>query len=313
MNKEVQWDIHNFSASFILDQVTQLGGEIDGVLTSNDIEYVHRMRVASRRLRNALRLFIDYIPENYAREWRLEIKEITQSLGNARDLDIQIQLVERKYQETINEKNKPGYGCLLQRLKQLRSKAQDKVIEAVHHIKEKMILEEIQRVLNNIQAGQKRLFTPALYAIAQKSICDTLDTFLNYHDSIQTPNNSKKLHEMRIAGKHLRYTMEIFMPLYEQRLIPFIEIMKGIQDQLGEIHDCDVWITWLPEFIQHENNRIRIASGDTQSLSGLLPGLLQLIEDRKHRRQFEYKAFLSNWQRLISEETWNDLRETIKY
>lgn len=313
MNKEVQLDIYNFGASFILDQVSQLEGEIDGALTGEDIEYVHRMRVASRRLRNALKRFNEYFPDNFARKWHSEMKEITRSLGNARDLDIQIQLVKEKYQETIYEKYKPGYECLLVRLKQLRSIAQDEVIEAVHHLNEKLILKEIRLVLNNVQAGQKRHFTPALYAFAQKAIRDSLDTFLNFRDSIQAPDNSKKLHEMRIAGKHLRYTMEIFEPLYENDLSPFIEIMKEIQDQLGEIHDCDVWITWLPEFIQQEKKRIRVSFGDTQSISGLLPGLLHLIEDRKHKRQVEYEVFVSNWQRLISEQTWKALRKTIQY
>jgi hypothetical protein len=62
---------------------------------------------------------------------------------------------------------------------------------------------------------------------------------------------------MRIAGKHLRYTLEIFAPIYGHALDPHIRAMKNIQDLLGEIHDNDVWISWLPEFIALEGPGLR--------------------------------------------------------
>ncbi len=51
---------------------------------------------------------------------------------------------------------------------------------------------------------------------------------------------------MRIGAKHLRYTLEIFEELYGSRIKPYIEEMKNIQDQLGNIHDLDVWIEMIP-------------------------------------------------------------------
>ncbi len=68
---------------------------------------------------------------------------------------------------------------------------------------------------------------------------------------------------MRIAGKHLRYTLEIFAPIYNQALIPYLQVMKEVQDQLGEIHDDDVWIEWLPKFIEKERSRTENYFGTT--------------------------------------------------
>lgn len=280
MNKEDQIEVYKFGAGYILEQVLQLETEIDGVLIGDDIEYVHRMRVASRRLRNALGLFNEYFPENYAEKWRSEMKGITKALGNARDLDIQIRLVEEKYQEMLNESYKPGYQQLLLRLKQKRTKAQEKVVTTIQSLKESKTLEEMKHLLKRVVFEEKHLFAPALYTIAQRAINHALDTFLSYEEFIQTPNNSEKLHAMRIAGKHFRYTMEIFKPLSQDALTPFIEIMREIQDQLGLIHDCDVWIAWLPEFIQQEQSRTQTIYGQSQPLASLLPGIQHLIEDQ---------------------------------
>jgi CHAD domain-containing protein len=103
---------------------------------------------------------------------------------------------------------------------------------------------------------------------------------------------------MRIAGKHLRYTMEIFAPIYEGSLDPFVILMKNLQTILGEIHDNDVWINWLPKFIEKEQQRVEDYFGSTGPLVRLLPGLNHLIEDRQQAREKAYQTFLLAWQAL---------------
>ena len=312
MNNDFNLETYYFGADFIIEQVSQLESEINGTLIGGDIEYVHRMRVASRRLRSALKLFNIYFPENCAEKWRKEMKGITRALGNARDLDIQIQLVREKRQNLIDESCRPGYERLLLRLSQQRTRAQQKIISAIHSLTQNQILDEIRNVLKRARIEDSYAFTPSLFRLGEKAINDALMTFLSFQAAIQTPNNIEELHAMRIAGKHLRYTMEIFKPMYEDPIIPYIEIMKKIQDQLGEIHDCDVWIGWLPEFIEQEKNRIQAYFGHTRPFARLLPGIDHLLEDRKQKRQEEYQAFLADWQRLTDDQSWEKLREAIQ-
>ena len=62
-------------------------GAIDGI----DIEYVHDMRVASRRLRAALRNFADcFTPKEEFRWYLKRVEQITSTLGGVRDLDVLI-------------------------------------------------------------------------------------------------------------------------------------------------------------------------------------------------------------------------------
>jgi CHAD domain-containing protein len=311
MDKTAKDDIFLFGADYILEQINQFEAEIDGALIGEDIEYVHRMRVASRRLRTALRLFNQHLPDNFGEEWRVAFKGITRALGNARDLDIQIELVELQILESLDKKILPGYQRLLLRLKQGRLKAQNKVELGINTIRENETLAEIRRTLGAAQINPVRDYSFDLYPFAYRAINSALDDFLSYQQAISLPNNGDKLHAMRIAGKHLRYTMEIFSPLYDQALLPFIDTMKNIQDQLGEIHDCDVWVSWLPEFINQERFRTLAYYGHTKPLGRLLPGVEHLIEDRVLTRQEVFETFAADWQRIITAQTWENLMKTI--
>lgn len=311
MGKGNQQEIYKFGAAFILDQVNYFEGEIDGALSEQDIEYVHRMRVASRRLRTALKLFEQHLPDNTAQIWRGEFKGITKALGQARDLDIQIQWVEQMLMGDLAPHYKPGYKRLVLRLKQERKKAQGKVNAAIDTLQTNETIKGIHTLLDVSGNDQGLPYTAALYQKAFESIHTGIQGFLSYRESIYSVNNSEPLHAMRIAGKHLRYTLEIFAPLYEGGMTPFIEIMKGIQDQLGEIHDCDVWVAWLPKFINQEKSRIQAYLGHTRPIKRLLPGIQHLIEDRKIIRQAEYDAFLANWQAFTDQQTWKNLNKMV--
>jgi CHAD domain-containing protein len=311
METKDQIEIYRFGTAYILEQIHQFEGEIDGALKEKDIEYVHRMRVASRRLRTALNLFRLYLPDDTAQIWRREFKGITKALGQARDLDVQIQLVRGFLMGDVAREYKYGYRCLLLRLKQNRKKAQENVKSAIEILQAKGTLNRIHTVLKMPGEDQDLNFPPYLYQAPSESIQRGLEDFLSYQEFIYSPSNGDHLHAMRIAGKRLRYTMEIFAPLFQQSLLPFIEIMKEIQDQLGEIHDCDVWVVWLPEFIALEQNRRQGHFSHARRVKRLLPGIHHLIEDRKLARQQAYHAFIENWQKQKDEQTWEKLAELI--
>ncbi|MBN1110182.1 MAG: CHAD domain-containing protein, partial [Methanomassiliicoccales archaeon] len=83
-------DICRFGRAVTEERLTALLAEVDGVRAVGDIEPLHRMRVASRRLRSALRLFKECFKGKEGKRWREEAKRVTASLGEARDLDVQI-------------------------------------------------------------------------------------------------------------------------------------------------------------------------------------------------------------------------------
>lgn len=314
MGKKTNQSACIFGADFMLKQVYQLDAEIDAALEAKDIEAIHQIRVASRRLRNAFKHFKDCLPSKKSKAWQDEIRKITGALGRARDLDIQIECVNACYDETLEMPHKPGYRRLLLRLKQRRAKAQKKVNKTLNTLKDGKLLGKMSDRFEALSTRAKGayLFTPSLYQRAFTAINDELEDFLSYQDYIRDPQNVEKLHAMRIAGKHLRYTLELFAPLYKEALIPYIRVMKDIQDNLGAIHDADVWVSWLPKFIQEEQGRIQDYFGNMGPLKRLLPGFEHFKEDRQKTRTAEYQAFLATWEILEGENAWAALGEIIK-
>lgn len=303
-----------FGSRYLLSQVEALQKEIDGAMVGDDIEHVHQMRVASRRMRNGLSLFKDCLSKSQAKTWGKEIQTITKALGNARDLDIQIDLLNRFYTGTLEERYKPGINRLLLRLNQQREKAQKKVTRTLEDLQAQGTLEQMRRQLCEMTAGSESLylFAPSLYKHAFEAISSTLEEFLSYEAHIHDPEKVAELHAMRIAGKHLRYTLEVFAPIYGHTLDPHVRAMKELQDLLGEIHDNDVWIAWLPKFIEKEQARIEDYFGNTGPLKRLLPGLKYLQEDRQQARVEGYQSFLTTWDTLKYENAWAVLKQIIK-
>ena len=58
-----------------------------------------------------------------------------------------------------------------------------------------------------------------LRLLANQAINEKLTNFLSYETFVHIPEKKLELHAMRIAAKHLRYTMEIFAPLFPGELI----------------------------------------------------------------------------------------------
>lgn len=66
-----------------------------------------------------------------------------------------------------------------------------------------------------------------------------LDELYGFMPEALDPARVEELHDMRIAAKRLRYLLELSDPLFGQPARKAAKVVKGLQDLLGEIHDCD--------------------------------------------------------------------------
>ncbi len=87
-----------------------------GVLDLSDVEPVHDMRVATRRLRAALEVFEACFPKKRHRKALKKVKALADALGERRDADVEIALLEGLLEET----GEPDRGALLGLIEELR-------------------------------------------------------------------------------------------------------------------------------------------------------------------------------------------------
>lgn len=94
-----------YASETLLPLLMQLETELQGVVKDDDIEYVHRSRVATRRIRAAFHIFSEcFAPDQY-KKWDRQIRRLTRSLGEARDLDVQIEFVHSFISGNIHDVN----------------------------------------------------------------------------------------------------------------------------------------------------------------------------------------------------------------
>jgi CHAD domain-containing protein len=88
----------------------------DNVLDVGDIERVHDMRVATRRLRAVLEIFSPCFPKKAHRSALREVKALADALGERRDPDVQIEHLEA-YGDAAPAQDRPGVDVLVSRLR----------------------------------------------------------------------------------------------------------------------------------------------------------------------------------------------------
>lgn len=150
------------------------------------------------------------------------------------------------------------------------------------------------------------------YQKALVHITSRLEEIFAHEPSVYIPENIEEHHAMRIAVKRLRYTMEVFSPLYEGELKNQLAVCKKLQDSLGDLHDCDVWMDYLPQFMEEERAYSLDYFGQDGSFGILEPGLLHLQLHLRERRSAIYEEFAACWKNLDEQNTWNNLKQFVQ-
>lgn len=305
--------VTSFASEVLLRHLNALQQEVAGVRAAQDIEPIHRMRVASRRLRAALPLFSDCYGPKRTRTWLQHIRHLTQALGAARDADVQIDLLAQIDENQAEARLHAGLRRLLLRLRQQRLGLQAGVEAALDEIERSGFAQEMQTLF------QASLIVPEagaplpheLYQRSAQAISACLDAFLAYEPFITRPECVAELHAMRIAAKKLRYTLETFASLYPDGLEAYLAAVKACQELLGNIHDCDVWLALLPEFSAAETARTLAYFGHTRVFNPLKPGLAFFEANRRDERVSQYDEFLRRWEKVSARQTWPELRQVL--
>ncbi len=307
---------HVYAAKAMLKHLETLRRHIDGVRADDDVEHVHQVRVASRRLRTTLELFNDVLPSRKSARWLKRIRKTAKDLGTARDLDVQIIFMKQFISDLPDDRGckklLPGLNRLLLRLRQGRSDCQADMVAAVDRLESSNVISQIDQWLHRIRAGgqQVRSGNAALKRQAGQLVTERMQEVLAYEPFVHMPRQTERLHAMRIAMKKLRYAMEVFASA-SKPIRQRIDRVKQYQQLLGDLHDCDVWLARLPVFITEEKARFERFFGHARGFGRLMPGLETLQQHQAERRVGIYQRFTALWDEDSQSGFWVDFRHAI--
>jgi len=252
----------------------------------DDIEYVHQLRVGTRRADAALRIFKACLPKKVHSKARHRLRQLRRSAGAARDWDVFLaDLLAREQKE--DAKHRAGLDFLIGYALGQRAAAHNE-LEVVHQELGPIFEEFLARTVEAVRPPQDDPAPTILVDLARPMLFDRL------HDLEQAAlgdlNDYAQLHQVRIAGKRLRYAMEVFAdcfdPTFRDKLYPRVE---HLQDILGRANDSHVAAARLTEL------RDRIRSVCPTAWRRLQPGIEQLLRMHQRRLPLERRRFLKWW------------------
>ena len=308
-----------FGSGILLKHLARMNSEMEGVRdhASEDTEYLHHMRVATRRLRSALALFSFCFPASQVRVWEKEIKRITRILGETRDTDVQLLTLYDVLKNIEDASLETGIRRLSLRIEQRREVLQEKVLKALDRFSDSGVAESMEKICRKVLGKARIQKTPqvseSIFNTAVERGIEQMADVLGYDDFVRDPGNVEQLHALRKSTKGLRYTLEFFDVPYNKELSPYIDEVKTLQTLLGEIHDCDVWIDFIPFFLENETQRTHNYYGSTRPMAKIRKGIVFLCNDRMEKRKFLYENFINTWDRLLTENFWEKLKSALRY
>src|SRR3954453_11498710 len=101
------------AARIVSVRASELTEQAQGVLDTGDIERVHDMRVATRRLRAALEIFEPCFPAEAYDAALTEVKRLADALGERRDRDVAIAVLHA-FNDQMPAPDRRGVASLIE-------------------------------------------------------------------------------------------------------------------------------------------------------------------------------------------------------
>ncbi len=253
---------------------------------AGDADALHDMRVATRRLRSALRLFRKPAGKARTRPFQDEWKWLGRELGAVRDLDVSLAYFAAQRGEA-DAALRAALDAAMESQERARRRARERLLRGLDSDRYARLIEDFAAfaaALVDFADGPKA--RERLAEFAPRALRKRLRRVRRYRRRLSL-GDSAQLHALRIECKHLRYAAEFVQNAYPKRLGRWIRDIVRVQDALGAIHDADVREEALRAFAA--------ARGDDPALA---EGLARLAQREQDRRAEQLQQFLLDWRRL---------------
>jgi CHAD domain-containing protein len=199
----------------------------------HESEYIHQLRVATRRCGAAMEAFRPFLPRGKARRLRRALKRIRKAAGTARDIDV----MAIRFSAPRDGISADTHDALWARIVDARRAAQPAVDEVYRRCGQGEFVRRGERLLARVRWRGNR-DEPTFAELANSQLCRVAADF--FAIASERPRRAAKLHAMRIAGKQLRYALELFAAAVTGLRDEIYPVIEQIQQRLGSANDHSV-------------------------------------------------------------------------
>ncbi len=217
-----------------LDEGAKALRDIAPSLTSEDVEGIHRARVASRRLRAAIDAHRSALGKREQKRLAKAVRRITSGLGAARELDVTIQLLEGR---RMGLSGAERYACThtVTRLRALRKGEAKAIASSAAYITSDAFAARVRETVSTARAPKGCHLVEV-----ETELKDRRRDLWRAHKRWVGSQSDETLHGVRIAFKKMRYSCEQYSDCYGKPMQRFIKTLRVVQDDLGIWNDFRV-------------------------------------------------------------------------
>lgn len=279
-----------------------------------DPEVVHRMRVATRRLRSAFVLFEDAFKAKHITVLRKALRRLARLLGNVRDLDVLLLHMQR-HVDTLDENEQQAFFPLVAIWREEQALHLNALIEHIQSDSFVVFEQGMLDFLAHPEKGDAREMTNdaglplRIGAIAPIMIMRRYADIIAFGPYLETATLDV-LHALRIHCKKLRYTVEFFRGLLGAEARILLHHTIAMQDLLGEIQDAQTAGQLISAFVDDlERRQLDVTFTERINPAPLLH-YLAIRQAEKHRL---LSTVLPAWENITSTEFRTSLHASVMH
>ena len=282
-----------------------------GTRLGEDIEALHDMRVATRRMRAAFDVFGDAYKPKAIKSHLAGLRKLGGLLGSVRDLDVFMEKA-RVYLSAQPGELHDGLDPLLYAWQGKLDEARGQLINHLDNTRYQDFKLRFNYFVQTAGLGAQgaRSEKPAPVRVCEVVPCliyTRLAAIRAYAPIIENAA-IPQLHRLRIEFKKLRYALEFFSEVLGNEGKQVVELIKGLQDHLGDLHDADVACQILNGFLE---------TWDASQAGRLLSEqqnpepIVQYLAYQYAERHRLLTTFLTAWQVFDTRDTYRKIAQAI--
>jgi CHAD domain-containing protein len=198
---------------------------------AGDGDALHKARVASRRIREALPVVGVQASPAKVKKLRRKMRELTRYLGPIRELDVELGMIETRL---AGDRGRSALSVVRREVAARRQALRQKLKDA----KPVGDFSKLRKKLEKLAAAKDEYAHVdawrAALAAALLRHAKRLKAALDDAGALYAP---ERIHDVRIATKKLRYALEIAADAGLAGAKPLLTALKAQQERLGHLHD----------------------------------------------------------------------------
>lgn len=298
----VEDTIESAAHKIIWEQLSRLREHDPGSRRGDDLEALHDMRVATRRLRAALATFRAAFPQKLWIYLRDELKWLRQTLGSVRDMDVQLERVNA-FGGSTPAALRVSLQTYARFLERRRAEHRKELLAALSSARYFALLVRLEEYATGGGAMHRLGALQSVGRLAAEEIDKAYRRVCKRGRKVEAEPRPEDLHGLRIRAKRLRYTLELCRDLTGREGGKAICRLVRLQDLLGNFHDAVVAADFVRQYVEGPGKR----AGSTALIT-----MGAFLGSELHRADTMRSDFARTWKRFERRRTRREIDAIVR-